>query len=389
MPSIINLMAFVIFATSLFMRSLDPVIPQVAQGLNVAQTTAALLSTGFTLPYALIQPVLGALADMLSKGRMIMVCMLILGLSSLAAAVAPNFESLMALRIVAGLASGGIFPVAMAIAGDQVPVGQRQVAISRLLFAAMGGNLLGASGAGVVGDFIGWRGVFVATGAIDLLALAVALPGFRGMGEAVGRFDLSTLVPNYRAVFRNPLAKYCFGAVFVEAVFLFGVFPYMASMLRTEGVNSASIAGVVIAGFGIGGIVYTFAVSWMLNHLGERRMMAGGGMVMALSLTVIALRAPWPVEFINFMVLGLGFYMLHGCIQVYVTELAPTARASATAGHSSFFFIGQAVGPVVYGLGLSSGVGIAPVLIGGAAMLTVTGWICALRLRREPTPAAT
>jgi predicted MFS family arabinose efflux permease len=384
MPSIINLMAFVIFATSLFMRALDPVIPQIALGLNVAQTTAALLSTGFTLPYALVQPVLGALADMLSKGRMIMVCMLILGLSSLAAAMAPNFEVLMALRIMAGVSAGGIFPVAMAIAGDQVPVAQRQVAMSRLLFAAMGGNLLGASGAGVVGDLIGWRGVFVATGVLDLLALAVAWPGFRGMGETVGRFDLSSLVPNYRAVFRNPLAKYCFGAVFVEAVFLFGVFPYMATMLRTEGVSSASIAGVVIAGFGIGGIIYTFTVSWMLNHLGEKRMMAGGGMVMAFSLIVIALRAPWPVEFINFMVLGFGFYMLHGCIQVYVTELAPTARASATAGHSSFFFIGQAVGPVVYGLGLSSGAGIVPVLVGGAVMLTATGWICALRLRREP-----
>lgn len=388
MPSIINLMAFVVFATSLFMRSLDPVIPQIAHDLNVAQTTAALLSTGFTLPYALIQPVLGALADMLSKGRMIMVCMLILGLSSLAAAIVPSFEALMALRIVAGVSAGGIFPVAMAIAGDRVPVAQRQVAISRLLFAAMGGNLLGASGAGVVGDLIGWRGVFVATGVLDLVALALAWPGFRGMEEAVGRFDLSTLVPNYRAVFRNPLAKYCFGAVFVEAVFLFGVFPYMATMLRTEGVSSASIAGVVIAGFGIGGIVYTFAVSWMLNSLGERRMMAGGGMVMAFALIVIALRAPWPVEFINFMVLGFGFYMLHGCIQVYVTELAPSARASATAGHSSFFFIGQAVGPVIYGLGLSSGAGIAPVLIGGAVMLTLTGWICALRLRREPTPAA-
>jgi predicted MFS family arabinose efflux permease len=389
MPPIINLMAFVIFASSLFMRSVDPVIPQIARGLDVTQTTAALLSTGFTLPYALVQPVLGALADMLSKGRVILACMLILGLSTLAAAMAPSFEALMALRVVAGVAAGGVFPVAMAIAADHVPVTQRQVAMGRLLFAAMAGNLLGASGAGVVGDLIGWRGVFVATGLFDLLALVLAYPRFRGMDEPVGRFDLSTLVPNYRAVFRNPLAKYCFGAVFVEAVFLFGVFPYMAIMLRGDGVSSASIAGVVIAGFGIGGILYTLSVSWLLNHLGERRMMAGGGMVMAFGLIVIALRAPWPVEFVNFMMLGYGFYMLHGCIQVYVTELAPTARASATAGHSSFFFLGQAAGPVVYGIGLSSGVGIEPVLIGGAIMLTVTGWICALQLRRDAAPSST
>jgi MFS transporter, DHA1 family, inner membrane transport protein len=383
MSRVLNLMAFVVFATTLFMRSVDPVIPQIAHGLNVAPTTAALLSTAFTLPYALVQPVLGALADMFRKTRMMALCMLALGLTTLACGLATNFEMLMTLRVLAGLAAGGVFPIALAVAGDRVPIEQRQVAIGRLLFAAMTGNLLGASGAGVVGDLIGWRGVFFLTGAIDLIALGLAFRGFRDLHEVPGRFDLSTFIPNYRAVFSNPLAKYCFGGVFMEAIFLFGVFPYMAVMLRTEGVTQASIAGVVIAGFGIGGVIYTLVVSWLVTHIGERRLMAGGGMVVGTGLAVIALRAPWPVEFINFVFIGFGFYMLHGCIQVYVTELAPGARGSATAGHSAFFFLGQAIGPVIYGLGLNS-VGIVPVLLTGTVMLTLTGWTCALRLRRQP-----
>ncbi|HSP49396.1 MAG TPA: MFS transporter [Pseudolabrys sp.] len=383
MGRVLNLMAFVVFATSLFMRSVDPVIPQIASGLNVEPTTAALLSTGFTLPYALIQPVLGALADMFSKTRLISICMLILGLTTIACGLATNFGTLMTLRVLAGITAGGVFPIALAMAGDRVPVAQRQVAIGKLLFAAMSGNLLGASGAGVIGDLIGWRGVFFATGAIDLIALMLAIPGFRGMHETPGRFDLSSFIPNYRAVFGNPLAKYCFGAVFLEAIFLFGVFPYMAVLLRSEGVTRASIAGVVIAGFGVGGLIYTIMVSRLLNSFGERRLMAAGGMLMAFGLVVIALRMPWPVEFANFVLLGFSFYFLHGCLQVYVTELAPGARASATAGHSFFFFIGQALGPVVYGLGLSSGIGIIPVLLLGAVALTATGWICALRLHRK------
>jgi predicted MFS family arabinose efflux permease len=383
MGSLLNLMAFVVFASALFMRSVDPVIPQIAHGLAITPATAALLTTGFTLPYAIVQPLLGALADMLSKTRLIAVCMLVLGITSLVSAIMPNFEMLMSMRVIGGIAAGGVFPVALAIVGDQVPVKQRQVAIGRILFATMSGNLLGASGAGVVGDLIGWRGVFVATGVIDLVALSIAYSGLRAMKETAGRFDLSTFIPNYRAVFRNPLAKFCFGAVFVEALFLFGVFPYMAVMLRSEGVTSASIAGVVISGFGIGGVAYTFVVSWLLTHIGERRLMAGGGMVMAATLVVIALRLPWPIECANFMAMGFGFYMLHGCIQVYVTELAPTARASATAAHSSFFFLGQAVGPVIYGLGLSQGIGITPVLLLGAVMLSAAGSVCALRLRRS------
>jgi predicted MFS family arabinose efflux permease len=383
MGRVLNLMAFVVFATSLFMRSVDPVIPQIASGLNVEPTTAALLSTGFTLPYALIQPVLGALADMFSKTRLISICMLILGLTTIACGFATNFETLMSLRVLAGITAGGVFPIALAVAGDRVPVAQRQVAIGKLLFAAMSGNLLGASGAGVIGDLIGWRGVFFATGAIDLIALMLAIPGFRGMNETPGRFDLSSFIPNYRAVFGNPLAKYCFGAVFLEAIFLFGVFPYMAVLLRSEGVTRASIAGVVIAGFGVGGLIYTIMVSRLLNFFGERRLMAAGGMLMAFGLVVIAQRMPWPVEFANFVLLGFSFYFLHGCLQVYVTELAPGARALATAGHSFFFFIGQALGPVVYGIGLSSGIGIIPVLLLGAVVLTATGWICALRLHRK------
>ncbi|HET7803229.1 MAG TPA: MFS transporter [Pseudolabrys sp.] len=382
MGRVLNLMAFVIFATTLFMRSVDPVIPQIASGLNVTPTTAALLSTGFTLPYALVQPVLGALADMFSKTRLIAVCMLVVGIATLACGFASNFEMLMILRVIAGIAAGGVFPIALAVAGDRVPVQQRQVAIGRLLFAAMTGNLLGASGAGVIGDVVGWRGVFFVTGAIDLIALAAAIPGFRSMNESPGRFDLSTFIPNYRAVFSNPLAKYCFGAVFIEALFLFGVFPYMAVLLREAGETHASIAGVVIAGFGIGGVIYTFMVAWLVAHISERRLMATGGMVMGACLLVIALRMPWPVEFMNFILMGFGFYLLHGCIQVYVTELAPSARGSATAAHSMFFFLGQAAGPVVYGAGLVS-VGITPVLVVGAGALVATGWTCALCLRRN------
>lgn len=382
MPPVINLMALVIFATSLFTRSLDPVIPQIAGDMKVDVTTAALLATAFTLPYALIQPVLGALADMLSKSRMIVVCMLVLGVATVASAFAPNFETLFALRVLGGMAAGGVFPIGLAVAGDRVPVAQRQVAIGRLLFAAMSGNLLGASGAGIVGDLIGWRGVFVATGLIDLVALVIAIPGLRSMSEKGGRFDLSTVIPNYRTIFSNPLAKYCFGAVFLEATFLFGVFPYMAGRLHATGIESASIAGIVIAGAGLGGIVYTFTVGLLVRHVSQRLLMIGGGLVMASGLLVIALGLPWQIQFVNFLVFGFGFYMLHGCIQVFVTELAPAARASAAAGHTSFFFLGHAMGPVVYGLGLSSGIGLEPVLLVGAAVLATTGFVCALRLRR-------
>lgn len=383
-PRMLNLISLVVFASSLFMRSADPVIPQIAQGLAVEPSTAALLSTAFSLPYALIQPVLGALADMMSKVRLMLLCLLIVTVASIAAGFATSFEMLMAARVVAGLAAGGVVPISFAIVGDQIPVAQRQVAMGRLLFAIMTGNLLGATVAGVVGDLAGWRGVFLVTGGFGLAVLALAAPGFRGFVEMPGRADLSVLIPNYRTILSNPLAKFCFGAVFLEALFMYGVFPYIATLLHEAGETRASIAGVVIAGFGIGGALYGVFISKLLPRLGETRMMRFGGMAMGFCLIVIAANLPWPAEFANFILLGFGFYMLHAVIQIYASELAPAARGSAMALHSFFFFLGQAAGPIVYGLGLRT-VGIVPVLIFGAGVLAAVGMVCARKLRRHST----
>ena len=384
MTRMLNLISLVVFASSLFMRSTDPVIPQIAQGLAVDAPTAALLSTAFSLPYALIQPALGALADMMSKVRLMLLCLLIATVASIASGFATSFEMLMGLRVLAGLASGGVVPISFAIIGDKIPVAERQVAMGRLLFAIMTGNLLGATLAGVVGDLAGWRGVFLVTGAFGAIVLAVAAPGFRGIAETPSRADLSTLLPNYRTILSNPLAKFCFGAVFLEALFMYGVFPYIATLLHQAGETRASIAGVVIAGFGIGGALYGVFVSKMLPRLGETRMMRFGGIAMGVCLVVIAARLPWPVEFVNFILLGFGFYMLHAVIQIYASELAPAARGSAMALHSFFFFLGQAAGPIVYGIGLRT-IGIAPVLLLGAGILAAVGLICARKLRRHST----
>jgi predicted MFS family arabinose efflux permease len=372
--------ALLVFVTSLFTRSVDPVVPQIADGLLVDVGTAALLSTAFALPYAIVQPALGALADMMSKTRLMSICLVLLVLSAVVSATAPNFTVLAISRVAAGIASGGIFPTSLALAGDRIPVAQRQVAIGRLLAATMSGNLLGASLGGVVGDLAGWRAVFMVVGAMGALCIVAIVIGFRASPKETPKgFDLSTLGPNYRAIFGNPLAKYCFGAVFIEAVFA-----HMAALLHQAGENRASIAGLVLAGFGIGAVIYTFCVRWLLGLLGERNMMIGGGLIMAAFCLILTLRLPWPLEFLNFALLGFGFYWLHGCIQVYATELAPAARGSTMALHSASFFFGQAVGPIVYGAGFAV-VGATPLLIAGAVIIALVGYVCAQRLHGAKT----
>jgi MFS transporter, DHA1 family, inner membrane transport protein len=367
----------------LFTRAVEPVIPMIAGDFAIDVGTAALLSSAFTFPYALVQPALGVTADFFGKTRLMSWCLLIVAVAALLCAVATSFPLLVAMRIAAGLVAGGVFPVAMALIGDLVPVGQRQVAIARLLAVGLTGNLVGSSIAGVIGDLMGWRGVFGILGSFGLVAAITAFVAFRGVAAAPpAPFNRAAVLANFRGIFADPRAKVCFGSVFLEAVFIHGLFPYVALLLAAIGERRASIAGLLIAAFASGGIVYAALVPMLVARVPERRLMVAGGALAACGLAVVALQLPWTWQIAVYLLFGLGFYLLHGCIQVHVTELSSTARGAAASLHSCFFYLGQAVGPVVYGYGFAHG-GAEPSILLGAAVVMTVGIVCSRLLRHR------
>lgn len=374
-----------VFAQTLFTRAVDPVIPMIADDLSIDVRTAALLSSAFTFPYALVQPALGVTADFFGKTRLMNLCLFVVAGSALVCAVATSFSLLIAMRVAAGLVAGGVFPVAMALIGDLVPVNQRQVAIGRLLAVALTGNLVGASLAGVIGDLFGWRGVFAILGLFGAIATVAAFFAFRGVvTPSPAPFNRASVLANFRGIFADPRAKVCFASVFFEAVFINGLFPYVALLLLAIGETRASIAGLLLAAFAVGGVLYSLSVPVLIARVRERHLMVAGGAFAATGLVLIALHFPWVWQIAIYAVFGFGFYVLHGSIQVHVTELSQTARGAAASLHSCLFYLGQAVGPVICGYGFAHG-GPEPSIFVGAAVVMAVGLICS-RLLRHPTP---
>ena len=372
-----------VFAQTLFTRAVEPVIPMIAADLAIDVNTAALLSSAFTFPYALVQPVLGVTGDFFGKTRVMNLCLLVVAVSALICAVATSFSLLVAMRIAAGLVAGGVFPVAMALIGDLVPVGQRQVAIGRLLGVALTGNVIGASLAGVIGDLFGWRGVFAILGLFGLMVTIVAFVAFRGVvTPPPAPFHRAAVIANFRGIFADPRAKVCFTSVFFEAVFIHGLFPYVALLLLAIGETRASVAGLLIAAFAVGGVFYSLVLPVLIVRVRERLLMLAGGTLAAAGLVLIALHFPWMWQVAIYGLFGFGFYLLHGSIQVHVTDLSQTARGAAASLHSSFFYLGQAVGPVVYGYGFAHGEAEPTIFLGAAVVMTV-GLTCSRLLRHR------
>src|ERR1700721_579677 len=382
LPPAINIIALANFAASLSARALDPVLPHVADDFGISIAAAASFSAVFAFTFAVIQPVLGAAADMFGKARLMIVCLVLLGAANILGALSTSFPLLFASRILAGIGSGGVFPVALSLTSDLVAPAKRQVAIGRTLAGSMTGNLLGASFSGIIGDFLGWRGVLGVLGILVIVASAALAAGFRAAaGARPPKTNLSALKHGYRTIFPNPNAL-CYAAVFVGGCCVLGLFPYLASFLFELGETSLSIAGIVIAGFALGGLFYTLTVSRFLPRLGVKGMMIVGGAMVGLQLAVIGFGPSWKVQAISLLFMGWGFYTIHGCLQVFASELSVEARATAMSLHSFFFFMGQTVGPIAYGFGLQN-LGKRPTLLTSAAIMVALGFACAQLLRQK------
>jgi len=377
------------FVSSMSMRLLDPVVPDISRDLGVDTASVAMLASFFAFPYALAQPVLGALGDGFGKSRIIKFALLLVAVCLAGAAVAPAFGMLAVARLIGGAAAGGIIPLAFAVVGDAFPMKERQVALSRVLTAIIAGNLAGLIGAGFVAAEFGWRISTLTASCLALAALFVTIWGLKPPAAAQReKRDRGEFLHGYREVFANPRSIVCFSAVFVEGIVIFGLFPYVAALLEQRGAGGLKEAGIVLSGFALGGFIYTVMVRLMLGRLGLYNLIMAGGIVSGLGLAMLSFGTSWPVEMAMFVVVGVGFYMIHNSLQTQATELAPRYRASGVAAHSFFVFLGQAFGPLVYGFGL----GIAGVLwtmLSAGAVMALLGIVTAWGLKsRSASPVS-
>ncbi|MFZ2652925.1 MAG: MFS transporter [Burkholderiaceae bacterium] len=368
------------FASGFALRIVDPLILPIAQQFAVAPAAAAMLSTAFALPYAMAQPFLGPLGDRFGKARCIQVCVAAMALALVAGSVAPSFEFLIATRVAAGVFAGGLIPLVLAGIGDAYALQERQVTIGRLLVAIITGQLLGSSAAGFANDAFGWRGALMIAAAAAFIATALAwlaMPKAQLIAAPPGSPRLS-FAALYGRVFENPKAVWLYAVVVLEAVFVFGAFPYVGEFLIERAGSSASAApvqaGLVLGAFGIGGLAYALTVRRVIALLGVRRMCIVGSATAAAAYVALTLLHVWWLAALAMTLAGASYYMLHNSLQTEATEIAPGARGSAVALFACGFFAGQGLGPPLFGA-LVHGFGFPVALLTSAVGLVCLGQV--------------
>jgi predicted MFS family arabinose efflux permease len=370
------LMAVAAFVIGCGMRMLDPLLPMLAREFGTGLGAVAPLIGAFALAYGLAQLAIGPFGDRFGKMRVVALSLTLYAATLLAASLAGGLTTLLVIRTLAGLAAAAVVPLLMAHIGDSVPYGQRQAVLGRFLTGMVAAQMLAGPLSGIVADFAGWRVSFLGLGvmATAITMLFVAWQG-RALWRAPSGEQRGIGLNGFLRILQKPGGRRLLLAAALNGMLLFGgAFPFVASMLIERFHLSAAEAGLVVASFGLGSLVYTRSAGWLIARLGERGMVLWGGGGVALALVVIGLAPAWWVVAAAQAVVGLLFFMLHGVLQARSTEALPEARGTAVAAFAMALFLGQSLGAVLFGTLIVAAGFAAAFLVAAAGVLGLSLW---------------
>jgi predicted MFS family arabinose efflux permease len=381
----VTLLAVASFFSGAAMRICDGLLPRLASDFSIGAGTAGSVVLTFALAYGVSQLVFGPLGDRFGKARVINVALFGCAAGALACAFAPGFDALLRLRILWGVAAGGVIPLAIAWIGDAVPYAHRQATLARLLVGSLSGMSAGQLGGGLFADSaLGWRGAFAFLFAGYVVIAVTLLLRLRRMPSAppLPAAGVSASVRQLGAVLAMPWPRMVIGAAFVEGLFLLAPLVFMPAYLHLRFGAPMSAASALIALYAIGGLAYAVVARHIVQRLGERRMVLAGGFLMGAGcLAWFLISHAWMAGPIAFLV-GFGTYMFHNTLQANATQMAPAMRGTGISLFAFCLFVGQAIGVSLAGASFDR-FGAAPVLLVPALILPLTGWVFARGLLRR------
>lgn len=350
-------------------------LAELAEGLRVGIHDAGLLVTYGAVVLCIASPVLAWLTTRVDRRMLLVATLAIIAAGLGLSAVAPNYATVLILRIAMLTVAAIYTPQAAAAIALIVPERERPSAIS---FVFLGWSLAVAVGLPLVtflATHLGWRMVFaVMAGAAALIALllfAVLPRGLQGK-------PLSLL--SFAEIGRNKRIVSILSITLLQTAGQFTVFIYLAPLLKALAGADAAIVGFFFGLFGVMGLAGNIVASVIVTRLGIERTVALCLGAILIGMTLWSIGAGWLAAMgVGIVFWGLGFAAVNSMQQARLAAAAPDLASASIAMNSSILYVGQAIGSALGGLLFAGGhihlVGYAGASFAAAAtVLLIATW---------------
>jgi predicted MFS family arabinose efflux permease len=323
-----------------------------------------------------------ALAGRMNRKTLLLWMTGLMVLSGPIIALAPNYATYMAGRVLIGISIGGFWSMSAAAAMRLVPADQ----VARALAVFNGGNALATVVAAPLGSYlgsiIGWRGAFFCLAPVALAAFIwqwISLPSMKIEKRTAGSGNIFKLL-------KNPLVALGMAAVSIFFMGQFTLFTYLRPFLETVTRVDVPTLSLMLLTVGMGGFIGTILIGRWL-----KRSFYGTLIIIPLLMAVIAMAliAFGSSSAVVFSLLGIWGLVATAAPVGWWTWVAKTMPENAEGGG------GLMVAVVQLAIGLGSTVGgllfdlsdYQSTFLASAALLLISAFLAYLASRTSHAKA--
>jgi predicted MFS family arabinose efflux permease len=356
------------FATGLSILAPAGMLTILADGLGVGIRETGLLVTFGAVVVCVGSPVVAWLTTRVERRLLLAGTLAVLFVGQMASAFAPNYGTVLGLRL-AMLAVAAIYtPQAASTVGLIVPASERSSAIA---FTFLGWSLAVAGGLPlitIVAGYAGWRAAFAASAfaaLVPCILLALSLPGkLRGPPLSLASFGI---------IARHKKIMLLLLITILQTSGQFTVFIYMAPLLQRLTGASHEVVGLFFAAYGVAGFAGNVLAGRLVSKLGNWiTSVAFLGSTFTGMLLWTFGAGLLPVMGVGVVIWGIGFAATNSMQQARLVAAAPDLSSASVALNTSALYTGQAIGSglggILFALDMVHGIGFAGVGFVAAAI---------------------
>jgi predicted MFS family arabinose efflux permease len=307
------------------------ILPQISRTFNVTIGAAAQMTTTYAITYAIMAPLIAALAAHVPRKRMLLTALGIFAVANLVTAGAPNFTIVLASRVLAGIGAAMFAPTATGAAATLVSPERRGQALSIVIAGLTVSTALGTPIGALIGGVGDWRWTMVFVSALAVVSGA----GVSSLLAYVPLPPKITLAQRIAPV-ADPRIALTLLCTWLYQSGHFIIYTYFTVVFDRAIGHNALLTGMLLVVWGISGTVSNLVVGRLADSIGDRKLIFG----MLLILTLVVGSVSWTGSGLWTTVPAL---ILYGAFSWGV--LAPQQRRLVT--------IAPQTAPVVLGLNTS------------------------------------
>ena len=263
---------FAVFGTQNAVMIVPPLLVDIATDLNTTVPVAGQLATVTAAAWAASHLTIGPLSDSFGRRPVALAGLLLVTGSVLASAFAPNFTTLLVLRVLTGLGGGTIPATSVGVVSDVISPARRAKAVSAIIAINGAAFAVAAPIAAVLADWRGWQFAFLAAGvfvAVGFLASIIWYPLDR-----TDRVRNLAFFSRYWALLSVRYFRVAVAVGVTQRTAFWGVSAYLAAyLIETFGVSEAFVA-LPIGIYGAGQVIGSYAAAYVANRKERALLMA-------------------------------------------------------------------------------------------------------------------